>query len=163
MVRKSEYLQIRVTPAQKKRLRRRARRAGVDLWTYVLSKVDPPAAASFQGLVSAFQDPAERRYALAALNDLLSGLATAELVDAVADADLTGLDAADRNRVAAMVEQACARKGVAPAPWVRDVPPLDAPLFATDLKSLRAHLLRVSPVAFRRRNLFVDAAIGDRV
>jgi hypothetical protein len=28
---------------------------------------------------------------------------------------------------------------------------------------LRAHLLRVSPTAFRRRNLFVDATVGDRV
>jgi len=85
------------------------------------------------------------------------------LTEAVADADLTGLDETDGNRVAAMVEHASGRRGVAPPSWTRDVLPLEAPVFATDLKSLRAHLLRVSPVAFRRRNLFVDATVGDRV
>jgi len=62
-----------------------------------------------------------------------------------------------------MVEQATCRKGVRPPSWVNDVPPLESPLFASDLESLRAHLLRVSPIPFRRRNLFVDAAVGDRV
>ena len=67
-----------------------------------------------------------------------------------------------RNIVAAMVEHAAARKGV-PAPhWTRTVLPLGTPWFASELVSLRAHLLRASPTAFRRRNLFVDATLGDR-
>jgi len=160
---KSEHLQIRVTPQQKALLKRRARRAGQDMSTYLLARVAPPAARRVEELLSTLQEPEERRYALAELNDLLERLARGELREAVADADLAGLDPADRNRVAAMVEHASRRKRVPPPAWVRDVPPLEAPVFATDLESLRAHLLRVSPVAYRRRNLFVDAAVGDRV
>jgi hypothetical protein len=37
------------------------------------------------------------------------------------------------------------------------------PSFATEPPGLRLHLLRSAPVAFMRRNLFVDASIGDRV
>jgi hypothetical protein len=36
------------------------------------------------------------------------------------------------------------------------------PFFATRLKSLRPHLLRTTPVAFRRRNIFADSTIGAR-
>jgi hypothetical protein len=43
------------------------------------------------------------------------------------------------------------------------VPPLDEPHFATPLRGLRLHLLRASPVAFKRRNIFVDSSVGDRV
>jgi len=46
------------------------------------------------------------------------------------------------------------------APWRRS---LAEPWFATTLQSLRLHLLRVAPAAFRRRNLFVDAGAGGRV
>ena len=35
--------------------------------------------------------------------------------------------------------------------------------FASELKSLRLHLLTKSPAPFRRRNLFVDSTLGDRV
>jgi hypothetical protein len=62
-----------------------------------------------------------------------------------------------------MVEQAADQKHVAPPAWVRDVAPLDAPHFATRLKSLRQHLLRSAPVPFKRRNIFVDAGVGARV
>ena len=60
-------------------------------------------------------------------------------------------------------EEASAERDVAPPEWTGDVAPLDAPWFATTLRSLRLHLLRVAPVAFRRRNLFVDAGAGGRV
>ena len=62
-----------------------------------------------------------------------------------------------------MIEHAAARMRVSAPPWTRDVLPLQAPWFATEMKKLRAHLLQVAPVAFRRRNLFVDATVGDRV
>lgn len=53
--------------------------------------------------------------------------------------------------------------GVQAPDWTRDVVPLDKPYFATPLRSLRSYLLRVSPVAFKRHNLFVDATVGRRV
>ena len=62
-----------------------------------------------------------------------------------------------------MVEQAASHKGLAPPPWIVRVPPLDEPYFGTDLKSLRLYLLTHSPPPFRRRNIFIDATLGDRV
>jgi hypothetical protein len=68
------------------------------------------------------------------------------------------------NYVAAMVEQAIHRKGgVRPPRWTSTVPPLSQPVFAAPWMSLRAHLLLESPVPFRRRNIFIDSSIGDRV
>jgi hypothetical protein len=60
-----------------------------------------------------------------------------------------------------MVELAAHQKGVVPPAWVREVPPLDEPHFATPLEGLR--LLRASPVPFKRRNIFIDSSVGDRV
>lgn len=124
----------------------------------------PPAAAHFHRLLDEMRtEGADPRYALAALNDHLTELAPEDLTAAVADADLAGLSPFLSNYVAAMVELAADRRGVAAPAWAREVEPLDAPWFAAPLERLRPHLLRSSPVAFKRRNLFVDSSIGDRV
>jgi hypothetical protein len=62
-----------------------------------------------------------------------------------------------------MVEHAALQKGVSPPEWAHDVEPLKAPAFAVPFPRLRSYLLLSSPVAFKRRNLFVDATVGDRV
>ncbi len=62
-----------------------------------------------------------------------------------------------------MVERAAQAKRVAPPEWVRGIVPLDTPHFMTPMVSLRLHLLRSSPVPFKRRNIFVDSGIGTRV
>jgi uncharacterized protein (DUF1778 family) len=160
---KNEQLQIRLTRSQKDALRRRALLAGQDVSTYVLSRVAPAAGERFAAVLAALRNPSGRRFALAELHDLLVELAPAEFGDALSIARLDGLPDVDRNRVAAMVEHAAALKGASPPAWVRDVEPLERPVFASDLPSLRAHLLRASPAAFRRRNLFVDSTVGDRV
>jgi hypothetical protein len=160
---KTSQIQVRVSPAEKEALKRRARQAGLDLSAYVLSRALPAAAARFQALLDELRRDDEPAYGLAALNDLLAALAPGELLAAVADADLRGLSPFLCNYVAAMVEHAASRGGVRPPPWVREVEPLEEPFFATPFASLRPHLLRVSPVAFKRRNLFVDATVGDRV
>lgn len=163
MPRKSEYLQIRVTPAQKKRLKRLAKAAGTDLSAYVLSRAAPSSQRRFEELVSLLGGNEVDRYALAELNDLLSTLGAGELGDAVAVANLSALSPILRNYVAAMVEQACWMKGIRPPGWTAHVRPLDAPWFAAPLLSLRLHLLKASPVPYKRRNLFVDAGVGARV
>jgi hypothetical protein len=165
---KSEYLQIRVTPAQKAALRRLAVQAGQDVSTYVLARALPSAKLRFREIVDALaretsDGSSERSYLFAELNDLLTGLPSAAFAEAVGDADPSALVPFVANYVAALVEQAADRKRVAPPAWTRRVEPLDDPWFAGDLKSLRTWLLLSSPVPFRRRNLFVDAAIGDRV
>jgi hypothetical protein len=156
---KSQQLQIRVTPAQKATLKRLARRAGLDVSSYVLARIQPPVRTRIAGLIGAL-GRAPDRFAFAGLNDVLAGLAPAEFRDAVADLSMAGLSPLVQNYVAAMVEQTAHRVGETPPPWVRDIEPLERPYFAAGFSSLRPYLLRAAPVAFKRRNLFVD---GDRV
>ncbi len=163
MSRRSEFLQIRVTPAEKRRLRELSRAAGTDMSSYVLSRALPVARGRFDELIELLGQGDDPRYALAELNDFLSELQVEELGDAVASADLAGLSPFLGNYVAAMVEQACTARDLRPPAWTRGVPPLERPWFATRMKGLRAHLLRSAPVPFRRRNLFVDSSVGDRV
>lgn len=160
---RSAYLQIRVTPGEKKTLKRFARTAGQDLSSYVLSRALPANRLRFEELFRALAENEDHRYVLAALNDLLTELGAVELPDAVDGADLSGLSPLLRNYVAAMVEQAAHLNDVPPPAWVLGVEPLDEPWFATPLKSLRLHLLGSSPVPFKRRNIFVDASLGARV
>ena len=158
---KSEQLQIRLTADQKASLKRRARAAGQDVSAYVLSRVLPAADLRFEEIVRALDDPTERRHALAALNDLLVELTPLEIQGLPGDA-LASLPEWVRCHVAAMVDRAAVKAGTKAPPWVAEVEPLPAPRFATPLRGLRLHLLRASPVAFRRRNIFVDSSVGDR-
>jgi len=160
---KSDQLQIRVTRAQKAALKRLAREAGLDLSAYVLRRALPQSRLRFAAILDALADEQGRRAALAALNDLLTALPSAELEDAVQTTPPQSLPAWVRNYVAAMVELAAQRERVLPPAWTRGIEPLDEPRFATPLRGLRAHLLRASPAPFKRRNLFVDASLGDRV
>lgn len=160
---KSSQLQVRISPEQKEVLRRLARRAGQDMSTYVLTRALPEARLRFLRLVEGLRDEDQPSFVLAELNDLLSGLTSSELQSAVEHADLSGLDPYLRNYVAAMVEWAAHQRRVPPPPWVHDVEPLTTPHFATSLKNLRLHLLRTAPVPFKRRNIFIDSSIGDRV
>jgi hypothetical protein len=159
---KSEQLQIRVTRAQKSAIQSAAARAELDMSSFVLSRVLSVPATQFQDAVSACAG-AEPRYALAELNALLAGLVAGELRAAVAAAPSVSLTPFLANTVAAMVELACGRLAVAPPAWTRSIEPLAEPAFASKLYSIRLHLLKSSPAPFRRRNLFVDSSLGDRV
>jgi uncharacterized protein (DUF1778 family) len=162
---KSLQLQIRVTPRQKEALKRLAKAAGQDVSSYVLGRALPEATARFAEIVRALAGVEDHRFALAELNDLLAGMAGAELTEAIATAPrvMSDLSPFLANYVAAMVEQASHERDVSPPAWVGEVPPLPEPYFATPLRSLRLHLLRATPVPFKRRNLFVDSAVGARV
>lgn len=189
---KTQHLQIRVTAREKAALKGLAERAGLDLSGYVLGRALPSLRLHFGEILQALgdeaappgasnrsgtsdrggtaepgdtadrHDAADRRFALAELNDFLTALVPAEFADAVADADIRALDSFTANYVAALVEQAAALNHVAPPPWAKMIPPLCEPYFAGGLKSLRPHLLREAPVPFKRRNIFVDSALGDR-
>lgn len=99
-------------------------------------------------------------YVLAELNDLLAN-ATGAQIESLAAPSIA--DPYLANYVAAMVEQAAHLKGVRPPSWTAAVAPLARPVFAAPWMALRAHLLLESPVPFRRRNIFIDSSIGDRV
>ena len=161
---KSEYLQIRVSREQKTALKRAAKRAGLGMSAFVLARSLPRAQARLEKLIGSLRtDPTRRGYALAELNDLLTELSPNEFGEAVANAPPSRLEPYLRNYVAAMIEQAAHQKGVEPPAWVTGVEALEEPHFATPLEGLRLHLLSAAPVPFRRRNIFVDSSIGDRV
>ena len=161
---KGSQLQIRVSRTEKARIGRLARAAGMNVSQWVLSRALPEEEARFESLLRDLaRQPERASLHLAALHDWLAQMPGAVLARAVATARVDGLDGMHRGYVAAMVEQACSRKRIAAPHWTAHVGPLSEPYFASDLASLRPHLLRASPPPFRRRNIFIDSSIGDRV
>jgi hypothetical protein len=160
---RNRQLQIRISDTEKAELRRRARRAGMGMSAYVLSCVFPSLRETFQELLTELVRASRPGPVLAELNDLLTGLTAGELALATEEPPRVKLSRYLECYVAAMVELAAHRTG-APAPrWTENVPALEQPAFGSSLESLRLHLLRASPPPFRRRNVFIDASIGDRV
>jgi len=160
---KSAQIQIRVTPREKAALKRLAAGAGQDVSSYMLSRALPDDPRRFEQILRRLRSEDERRFVLAELNDFLTALAPTQFAQAVGHADTDRLSLFMQNYVAARIEQAAHQKGVPPPSWVRDIPALDVPYFATPIRSLRPHLMRAAPVPFKRRNLFVDAGVGSRV
>jgi uncharacterized protein (DUF1778 family) len=159
---KTEQLQIRVSKSEKSAIQGAAARAGLDVSSYVLSRLSsPPAQAFAQAVAAAGQG--DERFALADLNALLTRLTASELREAVAAGVPLSLGPALANTIAAMVEMACAKRRVAVPAWTRDISPLREPVFGSALQSLRLHLLTHSPAPFRRRNIFIDATLDDQV
>lgn len=160
---KSAQLQIRVTHKQKVQLKRLAAAAGQGVSAYVLARALPQPDLSFTRMIASLASFPDPKFPLAELNDLLSSLTAAQLAEATQHAELSRLSPLLQNYVAAMVEQASAKANVPPPAWTAKVEPLASPYFATPLSALRLHLLRSSPVPFRRRNIYVDSSVGDRV
>lgn len=160
---RSSQLQIRVTPREKARLKQLARAAGQDLSAYVLARALPQQAERLAALLETLGAGRKDRFALAALNDELSSLTARDFAAAVQALEVRNFDPWTQNYVAAMVEQAAAQRRVSAPPWTREVVPLEEPWFATELAGLRLHLLRSSPIPFKRRNLFIDSGVGARV
>jgi len=160
---KSLQLQVRVSPRDKRRIEARARQAGLPVSAWVLGRLLPSAATEFERLCERLALEAMPAFVYAALNDFLSPLSRDEFATAVADAPAPKIDPERLNYLAAMIEQAAMMLNVAPPDWTRDVPPLERPVFASNLESLRLHLLINALPSFRRRNLFVDTSIGGRV
>jgi len=160
---KHSQLQIRVSKAEKTAIRRAAERAGMHMSAYVLSRVLPAAAREFEIALKALTGPEAPSFALAELNSLLSRFTAAELREAIAIRPPVELSPFLANYVAAMVELACARHATPLPSWTRAIVPLDEPAFGSPLQRLRLHLLTHSPAAFRRRNIFIDSSLGERV
>ena len=158
---KTGQLQVRVTAAQKKAIQRAAAEANMDMSSYVLKRVLSAPLERFQELTRSLLT--EERYALAELNSFLSSLTSGELRDAVRARPAVALSEYCANYLAAMVELACVRREVELPAWVEAVDPLREPVFASSLQSLRLYLLTHTPPPFRRRNLFIDSSVGDRV
>jgi hypothetical protein len=160
---KTSHLQIRVSPAQKADLVRRARASGLDLSSFVLQRVAPETGERFAALVRALAARPRDPFVLAEISDLLESLGAPTFRATVESLRATKLDDISANLLAAMVDTRAARLGLVPPDWVEKLPALRRPWFPTELMSVRLHLLCNSPPAFRRRNLFIDSTLGDRV
>lgn len=160
---KLSQLQVRVSEDQKSAIRAAAERAGMDMSAYVLSRALSMPEREFQESIAALSGPQAPSFALAEINSLLSRVTAAELREATASAPAVELSPFLANYVAAMIETACERRGLPVPSWVRSIPPLASPAFGSTLQRLRLSLLTHSPAAFRRRNIFIDASLGDRV
>jgi len=159
---KLSQLQIRVSRAEKAAIRGAAKRAGMDMSSYVLSKVIVTSATRFKECVVAAAGP-KSSFGLAELNSLLTKLSSFELKGAVAEEPDVALSPFVANYIAAMVELACAMRAIPVPHWTRTVIPLEEPWFATRVSALRHYLLTSSPPPFRCRNIFIDSSLGSRV
>ena len=163
-VSKDQQLQIRISAEDKVRIQERATRAGMDVSKWVMNLVLPPVEREFQALCRELVMRAHARsYIFAELNDLLGGVNGNDFERAVRYAPEVLLPPFEANYLAAMIEYAATLKGTFPPAWTKEVPALERPWFASSLTSLRLYLLTNSPPPFRRRNLFVDSSVGQRV
>lgn len=160
---RTAQLQIRVTPEEKAAIEQAAHRAGLGMSSYVLRKVLPERAAQWNDLLREIARSDGAKIALATLSNWLAGLGTNELRSALESPPPSELRPVTLNTIAAMVEHLCVARGAAFPQWTQTIRPLAKPEFGSALTSLRLHLLTNSPAAFRRRNLFVDTAVGGQV
>lgn len=163
MSRKTAQLQIRVSPEQKRALRRLARQAGTDMSSWILERVLPAEGARFQSLTAGLISPAHKATAMAELADFLRELPSGAFARATIEPPRAALDAATLNHLAAMVDRAAMYRKLDPPAWTSEAPVPSEPAFGSALLSLRLHLLTTAPVAFRRRNIFVDSSMDERV
>ena len=160
---KTLQLQIRVSPVEKAIIVRDARKAKMGLSQWVLSKVLPSQQEAFQKCLAQLIEQSNPKYILAEIHDMLDIAAADEFELMVARPPRVVLSDYLANYVAAMIEYAAVQKGRKVSFWVKQVLPLKIPVFGSDLKSLQLYLLTHSPPPFRRRNVFIDATVGQRV
>ena len=157
---KTSQLQIRVSPSEKEALKRLAEESGVSVSQYVLSRALPTHRMEFEDAVDALREGGARGDALPRLTRFLARLSNPDFAEATGGGAPRHLPALLQNYAAAAVEREASRRGATPPAWPREVEAMPRPNFAWDLRSLRPHLMRVTPPAFKARRVFV-AAPGD--
>lgn len=161
--RKTEQLQIRVSPSQKLAIKKQAQKARMNMSDWVLRKALPTAQMNFQDLLAEMAASEAPSFAFAELLELIGPMSAVEFESAVSEPPEVELDPYWKNYLAATVEHAAAMKHAKAPSWTRDVIPLEEPAFGSSLESLKLHLLVNSPPAFIGRNIFIDSSVGDRV
>jgi len=161
--RKTEQLQIRVSRSQKLAIKQQAQKANTNMSDWILTKVFPTVQMGFQGLLAEMAASETPSFAFAELLELIGPMDADVFELAVSEPPQVELDLYWQNYVAATVEHAAAMKHAKAPDWTGDVIPLEEPVFGSSLESLKLHLLVNSPPAFIKRNIFIDASVGDRV
>ncbi len=160
---KKEQLQIRVSAKEKSLIRQSAKKAGMEMSEWVLKTLFPPAHHIFHKLLSDLSTSSESSYVLAEINDFLTKINGKELKQILRESPSFKLSPFLENYVAAMIELACVQKKIPLPSWLPSIEALSEPYFGTDLKSLRLYLLTQSPPPFRKRNIFIDSSLSNRI
>jgi len=155
MAAKTSQLQIRISPERKAVLKRLAAAEGVSLSEYVLSKALPSQRAELQERIEALAEADQLDERLAVLCAYLGELSDDAFGEATTATSLGHLAPVLQNYAAAAVEREAHRRRLTPPWWTTRTDPPEKPHFIWDLRSLRPHLMRVTPPTFKRRRLFV--------
>ncbi len=162
---KNYQLQIRVSEAQKAQIKNHAKKAGLDVSSWVLSCILPTKTTQLQKLVDRLEQSSEKNFSLilSEINDFLVKENCETLLQSTSSLEIEKLDDFLANYLAAMIELRAYQLKIDPPKWTASTKPLKKPYFSTSLKNLLPHLLVHSPLPFRRRNLFIDASVGDQI
>lgn len=160
---KTSQLQIRVSPQEKELIAKAAKREGQDISTWVLKKIINNNQEIFFELVKKLVSANEYHYVLSELNDFISNLSAKECHVVFKVKPDIKLSAYLSNYLAAMIEQAATKKGFSIPHWLEEIEVLQEAHFETSLVSLRPYLLINTPISFRKRGIFLDSTIGDRI
>jgi hypothetical protein len=159
MAAKRSQLQIRVTDAEKKTLKRLAGAAKMSVSQYVLAQALPSRHMELSRLLEQLaRRGGGHEGTLNRLAAFLSETPAADFGEVLAHPPLDLLSPLHQNELAAAVERAAHAKSAETPNWVAGVPRLGRPHFAWSLMSLRPHQVRVAPVPFKRRGIFFDPA-----
>ncbi|MCF6300356.1 MAG: DUF1778 domain-containing protein [Proteobacteria bacterium] len=161
-LKKSEYLQIRVSKQEKEIIKSSAQLAEVDMSAWILQRILHEKAKQFINIINKLIDE-EQSFVFAELHDFLAKLMVVDLEMALSVEPVIELTGFQINYVIAMIVHRSKQLNISPPTWINNYPVLLQPVFATSLKSLSLHLLINSPIAFKQRNIFIDSSIGDRV
>jgi len=160
---KTEQLQIRLSSVEKKRIKNAAKRANLPMSDWVLGRLLPNSHMRFHQIIAEMRNADNNSYALASLNDFLTQLTADEFIDSLHEKPPLPDDQYMANYIAAMIEYTAHKNRLVAPNWVTEITPLKKPRFASNLESLKLHLLCNSPPPFRCRNIFIDSTVGDRL
>ncbi len=125
---KTQQLQIRVTPQEKKAIKREAEKAGRDVSSWVLERCLRGPGEDFRELTRRLAKASDPSFVLAEINDFLTKLPHQSFSNAVFDPPTGSMSPELRNRVAAMVEYAAAKKNIKAPDWTGGIPPCRRPV-----------------------------------
>ena len=162
---KTLQLQIRISSSQKAIIQHSARRAKMGMSQWILERALPQNQIRFHQLLKELKNSKNRdkSYVLAEIHDLFQTLTTNELKRILKEPPQVRLSPYWENYIAAMIEFVANQKSFQTPCWVTEIKALDKPHFVSEFISLRLYLLTHSPPCFRRRNIYIDSSIGQRV
>ena len=160
---KNENIQIRVSSSQKEKLKKIAKLQKMSLSEYILSiSLTEITPLEIIDLYASMAKEDDKSFHLARINELLMKCPK-HMWEKLVSFYPKNLDEKAIAYVAGLIEQAAFIRSLSKPSWSTKIEALEEPLFASHLEKLRLYLLIKSPIPFRKRNIFIDSSVGDRV